>query len=110
MEIKPYHFLVTIYYWLPLSFCIISFTIITIRNYIEDREKREIKDPFYYYNPTDTLGDLICRIILTTLPIINIITALCLLPGMFVDFFEWIRDIFDTPLVPPKRSIKDDTM
>lgn len=109
-------------YWLPLSVCAVGYTLRTFENYykdIEDREKyiaeKAIIDAehsddtddeyrkYYniYYRPTDTIGTLIGRGIVTIMPIANMWAAIFdISPKLFSRFIERVEELFDQPLVP----------
>jgi hypothetical protein len=92
-------------YWLPLSFCAVFYTVRTARNYVNDRRRREDNERNYY--PTDTLGSLIGRGIVSVFPIVNIWAALFdLAPVVFGKAFKWIGKIFNQPLVPERKRNK----
>ncbi|MCU9931067.1 hypothetical protein OFL77_27425, partial [Escherichia coli] len=60
-------------------------------------------EPQYY--PTDTIGDIIGRAIVSILPIANLWAAsFDLAPKIFSRFFDAIAKAFSQPLVPPKRN------
>lgn len=113
-------------YWIPLLLCLIVYTLRTLANYYSDVSRRTEYDEFNIklrkeldetvpsgdvrrlyqakskdYNPTDTLGSLIGRGIVTMMPIVNIWAAIfdCA-PQLFSGIFKWIDRIFNQPLVP----------
>lgn len=86
-------------YWLPAAFCAFGYLLRTAKNFRKDREKRVT--PGAYYSPTDTLGTLIGRAVLTILPIGNLLAGVFdLAPEVFGRFFDWIGKVFNQPLVP----------
>ncbi len=86
-------------YWLPLGFCAVGYIARTARNFATDR--RERVRPGAFYRPTDTLGSLIGRALVTMLPVGNLLAAIFdLSPEVFGKFFEWIGKVFNQPLVP----------
>lgn len=86
-------------YWAPLAFCAVGYFARTMRNFTKDRSER-IK-PGGYYVPTDTLGTLIGRAVVTLLPVGNLLAAVFdLAPEVFGRFFKWISRVFNHPLVP----------
>lgn len=86
-------------YWLPLAFCSVGYIARTARNYARDR--RERVKPGGYYHPTDTLGTLIGRGVVTVMPLTNVCAAVFdLAPEVFGRFFDWIGRVFNQPLVP----------
>ncbi len=114
-------FMSLLLYWLPLSFCVVGYTLRTARNYIRDKRRlaeylssrgnkvaksKEIIYPRQEYYPTDTIGTLIGRSIVSIVPIGNLWAALFdLAPEVFRKFFKWLGKVFDFPLVPgPKED------
>lgn len=86
-------------YWLPMGFCAVGYMLRTARNFAKDRANR-VK-PGHYYHPTDTLGTLIGRGIVTVVPLANVCAAVFdLTPEVFGHFFKWIERAFNVPLVP----------
>lgn len=53
------------------------------------------------YKPTDTVGTIVGRVLVSWLPVANLWAALFDLgPEVFGRFFRWIGKVFDQPLVP----------
>jgi len=125
-------------YWLPLSICVVGYTLRTMENYQKDlierqkyldyvKEKEKIKnDPAFvdqmefelnrqfrnsdkfvsYYSPTDKIGTLIGRALVSIVPIANLWAGMFdVAPRLFSHLIERIEKIFDTPLVPPVKDI-----
>lgn len=91
-------------YWLPLAFCIMGYTMRTAKNYMHDRQSRDNPDS-HYYSPTDTIGSLIGRAVVTVVPIGNIWAAMFdLSPEIFRSLFQWLDKVFNRPLVPDTES------
>jgi hypothetical protein len=89
-------------YWVPLALCLYGYTIKTWTNYQIDAKKREEDSENYYY-PTDRLGDLIGRVIISVCPIWNLGKAIFdVAPRVFASFFRLLDDILNIPLVPPR--------
>lgn len=109
-------------YWVPLAMCAIGYTVRTINNVAEDVKAREVVNDYLsnapsgmsedqartyringpFYVPTVTLGNIICRVLATVLPIINLWCALTDV-AVIQRFFSFIGAVFDQPLVPPKK-------
>jgi hypothetical protein len=108
-------------YWTPLSLCVVGYTWRTIVNINRDIKERNttalavkenlairagsLKAPLKseLYFPTDTLGDLIGRALVTVIPVANLWAAIFdVAPKMFGKVFHWIGEVFDQPLVPRK--------
>jgi hypothetical protein len=93
-------------YWLPLILCAVGYLIRTWQNYQKDIKARAKcdTDGKGYYSPTDTLGSLIARAIVTILPIGNMLAAIFdVAPDLFGSFFKWMGKIFNQPLVPERK-------
>jgi hypothetical protein len=88
-------------FWMPGALCAYGYTVRTWVNYRKDLDNRE-KEKFYH--PTDTIGTLLGRSIMTILPVGNLFAAAFDVgPEVFRRFFEWIGKVFDQPLVPQKK-------
>lgn len=103
-------------YWLPLSICTYGYTIRSWINYqtdIKDRAAAELdaeipKNRVIFYSPTETIGTLIGRGIVTVLPVANLWAAsFDVAPRLFSSLFKWVGKVFDQPLVP-KRKTKEE--
>jgi hypothetical protein len=92
-------------YWLPLTFCAFGYLLRTHRNYCKDKLARET--PGAYYSPTDRLGTLIGRGMVSVIPIGNLLAAVFdLAPEVFARLFERLEKLFDIPLVPDTENAK----
>lgn len=101
-------------YWVPLSFCAYGYTIRTWVNYQKDVAARafaetpgNVNAPTYlqkeYYHPTDTVGTLIGRALITIMPVANLWASVFdLAPKVFGSLFKWVGRVFDQPLVPKR--------
>lgn len=97
-------------YWLPLLLCLIGYTIRTARNLQQDKKDRSAVEKgentstgSSFYRPTDTLGDLIGRALISFIPIANFWAAVFdISPQLFCKVFEWIAKTFSQPLVPER--------
>ena len=118
-------------YWLPLSICSFGYTVRTATNYQKDLENREKYEEFKlkcsefeegtdeyrsfiksckendtlheYYCPTDTIGTVLGRILVTVVPIINLWAGIFdISPNLFCNIFMKLEKLFDQPLVPKK--------
>ena len=98
-------------YWVPLSFCAYGYTIRTWVNYQKDVATRDAeimqlaKPPVHtvFYRPTDTVGTLIGRALITIIPVANLWAAVFdIAPKVFGSLFKWIGRVFDQPLVPKR--------
>lgn len=107
-------------YWLPLSICVVGYTIRTFENYQKDVAERDKYTRYLdlkamksedgrtvdaratcYYSPTDTIGTLIGRALISLLPVGNLWAAMFdVSPRLFKKFFDFIEKVFDMPLVP----------
>lgn len=90
-------------YWVPLLFCMVGYTIRTGKNYRKDIKARD--KLFDSYHPTDTIGTLIGRALVSIIPIANLWAAIFnLAPDFFGELFDYIGKIFDQSLVPRKKE------
>lgn len=88
-------------YWTPLAFCVVGYTVRTARNYVNDKRMRE---KVQVYFPTDTIGTLVGRAVVSGVPIANLWAALFdVAPELFSKLFSWIGKVFNIPLVPAKK-------
>ncbi len=91
-------------YWLPLIVCTVGYIARTYNNYQKDLKARAawVEHPTEkYYTPTDTVGTLIGRGIVSIIPVANLIAAVFdVAPRLLGNFFKMLGDIFDQPLVP----------
>ncbi len=95
-------------YYVPMLFCSFFYSWRTLANLQRDINWRkgehikEYKDRHRDdYVPSDTIGTLIGRAIVSILPVANIwAAAFDLSPKVFGRFFEWIGKVFNQPLVP----------
>lgn len=93
-------------YWLPLAFCAFGYVTRTARNFARDRRARIM--PGVYYYPTDTLGTLIGRGIVTVIPFANLCAAIFDLgPEVFGRFIDALGRVFSQPLVPDLPNGKE---
>ena len=90
-------------YWVPLSICVYGYTARTLVNYLLDVKVRE--EDTEHYSPTDTVGSLIGRGLVSILPIANLWAAsFDVAPEVFRTAWKWIEDAFDIPLVPKSKK------
>ena len=128
-------------YWLPLSICFVGYTLRTMENYQKDLiERDKVKNTIKrrkelegnpeelerfnrtvhrdsdqyasYYSPTDKIGTLIGRALVSIIPVANLWAGMFdVSPRLFRRLIDRIEKIFDAPLVPPipgKTSFFDD--
>jgi hypothetical protein len=94
-------------YWVPMSLCVFGYTVRTGRNYSKDKKELAecIQKPNAYYHPTDTLGDIIGRAVVSIIPVANLWAALFdVAPVMFSRLFRFFGKVFNQPLVPDSRK------
>lgn len=92
-------------FWVPLAFCLVGYTLRTAKNYRKDVAKR-LSDGFYH--PTDTIGTLIGRALVSVIPVANIWAAMFdLAPEVFSGLFKWLGKVFDQPLVPDNERFQE---
>lgn len=105
-------------YWLPLGICAVGYTLRTFENYQKDLKARSeyvtaraaanaetgggyAKRSICYYRPTDKIGTLIGRAVVSICPIANIWSAMFdVSPRLFHRLIQQIEKFFDQPLVP----------
>jgi len=91
-------------YWAPLLLCAVGYTHRTWVNYQKDVNTRGVVllAGRGYYCPTDRIGDILGRALVSSLPIANLWAACFdVAPRMFSKFFCWLSKVFNQPLVPP---------
>lgn len=89
-------------YWLPLSMCAWGYLLRTSRNIQRDKMLRVDRTG---YIPSETIGGLMGRALVTLVPIANLWAAMFDVgPEVFGKFFRWLGDVFDQPLVPDSPS------
>lgn len=95
-------------FWVPLAFCLFGYTLRTAKNYRKDLARRESET---FYHPTDTIGALMGRALVSIIPVANIWAAMFdLAPEVFGRLFKWLGQVFDQPLVPDNeraRAMRD---
>ena len=92
-------------YWVPSACCCVGYTARTANNYMQDKRQRE--EAGARYEPTDTIGALIGRAIVSALPVANLwAAAFDIAPKFLGGFFDWLDRVFNTPLVPDSDSYK----
>lgn len=101
-------------YWVPLAVCAYGYTVETFKNYQIDLSRRTQYEGYLmqkelttayvpHYYPTDTIGTIILRIIVSIIPVMNLWTSLFqVLPSLLSSFFKVIEKILDRPLVPKR--------
>lgn len=97
-----------ILYLVPFVLCAIGYIERTWINYQKDRVERDRlsdKPDWKIYRPTDTIGSLLGRAVVTILPIVNLLAALFdVCPEMYGRFFYWVSKLLSYPIVPPKAN------
>lgn len=89
-------------YWVPLSLCVYGYTVRTWLNYQKDIQAR---DSERHYHPTDTIGSLIARGLVSVTPVANLwAAAFDVAPKVLGSFFRGVGRVFDMPLVGPKKA------
>ncbi len=92
-------------YWLPMTFCVIGYIMRTHKNYWDDlkeREKQSKKEHGIYW-PTDTLGTLVGRAVVSVLPVANLYAVTFdLAPEVFSRIIDKFSKMLNIPLVPRK--------
>lgn len=90
-------------YWLPLGGCLVGYALRSMKDVRSDLALRE-REGGRYYVPRITLGTLVGRLILSVVPVANLVACICDVGiGMLRDFVEWIGRVLDIPLVPQRK-------
>jgi len=96
LDIEMNGWLSLMLYWIPLMFTTVGYIKRTIYNYQFDIKHRANKN----YYPTDSIGTIVVRLIITVTPIANIWTAIFVFfPEFFSSLWEAIGKFLETPLV-----------
>lgn len=118
---------ITIFYVIPFSISIIYTVLITFKNYQKDlynrafwelylKERNEVskgnlsdiefksKYPssilLYEYSPTDTIGEVLKRLIMSISPGFNLFLSVhYAIPFLFENVFKWFSELMEIPLV-----------
>jgi hypothetical protein len=104
-------------YWAPMSLCAYGYLVRTWVNYQADVKQRSLASVLHVggtegtrtitpsYHPTDTVGTLIGRVIVTVTPVVNLWSAAFdIAPKVFGTLFDTIEKIFNQPLVPRNKA------
>jgi len=98
-----------IFYWLPIVVVLQHYFRVFARMYKDDlksREKYENSPSVYeYYDPDLTVGYILGRLLLSIIPVVNLVLAFYQGIQLVGDFLLFMNKILDIPLVP-KRSRK----
>lgn len=87
------YLLIAIYY-VPVVGCIVGYTLRTWQEIQTDKKAREGKD---YYYPKLTYGDIVGRVIISFVPVVN---ALCFVFDICGDVVK----LLSKPVISPKRA------
>jgi hypothetical protein len=85
------------------------FTLRTVKEYRKDlanRAESASNPKTWGYTPTLTIGHIVARLLGIVLPIVNVIAMIGNLDKVFEyigNFFSWIYNILDIPLVPKRK-------
>ena len=94
-------------FWLPLVMCAYGYSVEFVQLYrkeLQGRAKAEA-DEKAYYNPSLTLGWIVGHVVITIVPIFNLLAAVFdAAPKAFGDFFTWLGKALDIPLVPKRNK------
>lgn len=97
-------------YWVPVGICAAGFTIRTLSNCAKEVKIREEyeKHKRDYYEPEETIGRIIGRVIVTFIPIANLGMAVFDFGWGFINgLIKFLSQVFNQPLVPyRKRSVQ----
>jgi hypothetical protein len=95
-------------YWVPTAFCAFGYLIKTAENTRKDivnRDRLEREKASDKYVPTDTIGSIIGRGIVSIMPVANLFAAVFdVAPTVFGRFFAMVGRVFNQPIVPPRNA------
>lgn len=92
-------------YWAPLVLCLWGYSARTWRNFRIDVKRREeaLGKTWGCYVPSDTVGTVLGRLLLSVCPVANILAAIVDVgPEVFSRVLRFCGDVLDIPLVPNK--------
>lgn len=93
-------------YWLPVAVCSVGYTIRCFKQYrkeIDMRAAHELSPHNSYYLPRLTIGTLVGRLIVTFVPVANLVATICDVGyEMLRGTLDWIGEALDIPLVPKR--------
>lgn len=88
-------------YLFPVLANLIYFSYVTYKNCRDDAATLSHSPD--YYHPTDKVGDILYRVLITFFPVVNILFLLFeAIPLTFPKFVKTIESILEYPLVPKK--------
>ncbi len=89
-------------YWVPMYMCVICYFYRTTVNYQRDRvERTAASKANVYYAPTDNVGIVVWRAVVSFIPILNLLALIFdLSPELFSRFYNFISMVLNKPLVP----------
>lgn len=95
-----------LWYWVPLAICLLGYALRTWRNYRIDVDNRQsCPSRFRVYTPTDTVGNLLGRVIKSVVPILNILAVITDVgPELGRRYFKWLHRVLTQPVVPDNRK------
>lgn len=107
LEIFSFRFLALLLFWLPAAICVVGYTARTWRNIRKDVADRaaRVSGQGNYYVPTDTIGTLVGRALVSFIPLANLwATFFDVGSEIFEKFMKWIGQFLDIPLVPGPKD------
>ena len=94
-------------YWAPVIYCLVFYFVRTVVNFRKDKSRHELylADPKHnYYSPSETVGGILIRILLSVFPVINIWCALFdLTPDVYKYASKYFDNFLNIPLVPKQK-------
>lgn len=104
-------FLGILLYWVPLTVCLLGYTMRTMKDIKKDVSKRAAADADpknSYYSPTITIGKILGRLFASICPIWNLLAALFDIGGDLIgNIVGFLADKFTQPLVPARKKETD---
>ena len=92
-----------LFYWVPLCICIFGFTLRTIFNIQQDKQKKEeynklnLNDKFY---PKELRIDIFNRILVSIIPVVNILAMITdIFPELFYSTYHKIETWLEQPII-----------
>jgi hypothetical protein len=93
----PFTLLALYTYWIPLAVCSVVYVVRCARLYRADVKASKEE----YYVPRLTVGYILCHVIITILPGVNIFAMVL---DCAASVFEWLGDVMDVPLVRKRNK------
>lgn len=107
-DFSPNNLLALYLYWFPLAICLVGYPIrlvYLVKKDLELRREAASVEPGGYYHPTVTVGSILGMVLLSLVPLVNLMAATFdLTPKMLPKVCDWFRELLDIPLVPRRKK------